>query len=79
MLPGVLVRSPAICDSRICRPDSPCALHIVEGKSSKEIAAALNLSVRTVEAHRASVLAKMESTSTAQLVRMALLAGASTS
>jgi FixJ family two-component response regulator len=39
------------------------------GKSSKEIATALNISVRTVESHRRTVLRKMEVTSAAQLAR----------
>ena len=42
---------------------------LVEGKTSKEIAYDLHLSVRTVEAHRRTVLRKMNVTSAAQLVR----------
>jgi len=47
---------------------------IVAGKTSKEIAAALRLSVRTVEGHRLVVLRKMHVTSAAQLVRDVLVA-----
>ena len=43
---------------------------VVEGLSSKEIAARLNVSFKTVEAHRAKVMRKMEAESVAQLVRM---------
>ncbi len=39
------------------------------GNSSKEIAKALNISVRTVESHRRTVLRKMEVTSAVQLAR----------
>jgi len=39
------------------------------GNSSKEIATALNISVRTVESHRRTVLRKMEVTSAVQLAR----------
>ena len=39
------------------------------GKSSKAIAAALNISVRTVESHRRTVLRKMDVSSAAQLAR----------
>jgi len=46
---------------------------IVMGKSSKEIATELGVSPRTVESHRANVLAKMEAASTAHLVRMVML------
>lgn len=42
---------------------------LVQGKTSKEIAAALDLSVRTVEGHRGEVLRKMEVSSAAELVR----------
>lgn len=41
---------------------------LVAGKTSKEIAVALNLSVRTVEGHRRMVLWKMEAASTSQLI-----------
>lgn len=47
---------------------------IVGGQTSKEIAAALRLSVRTVEGHRRVVLRKMHVTSAAQLVRDVLVA-----
>lgn len=43
--------------------------HIVRGLSNKEIARVLNLSPRTVESHRASIFAKLESDSLAQLIR----------
>ena len=48
---------------------------LVAGKTSKEIAVDLCLSVRTVEAHRAQVLAKMRVDSGTKLVRLVLMAG----
>jgi len=48
--------------------------HLVAGKTSKEIAAAMNVSVRTVEGHRRVVLSKMSVSSAAQLVRTVLAA-----
>src|SRR5262249_29253184 len=48
---------------------------LIAGKTSKEIAVDLQLSVRTVEAHRAQVLAKMEVDSGTKLGRLVLLAG----
>jgi len=47
---------------------------LVAGKTSKEIATALRVSVRTVEGHRRIVLAKADVASAAQLVRLVLSA-----
>lgn len=51
---------------------------VVAGKPNKEIAAALGLSPKTVEVHRAHVMEKMQVESLAELIRVALLAGADT-
>jgi RNA polymerase sigma factor (sigma-70 family) len=48
---------------------------IVAGQSSRQIAEALSVSQRTVEAHRANVLQKLQIANTASLVRLAVLAG----
>ena len=48
---------------------------IAEGKTNKEIATTLNLSVYTVEAHRGRVMEKLNLHSTGELVRFALRAG----
>jgi len=45
---------------------------LIAGNTSKEIAAAMSVSVRTVEGHRRSVLTKMNVSSAAQLVRSVL-------
>jgi two-component system, LuxR family, response regulator FixJ len=45
---------------------------LVAGKASKEIAAVMHVSVRTVEGHRRMVLSKMDVSSAAQLVRTVL-------
>jgi len=47
---------------------------VVEGLSSKEIAGQLNVSFKTVEAHRAKIMRKMEAESVAQLVRIVVSA-----
>jgi DNA-binding NarL/FixJ family response regulator len=45
---------------------------IAEGKSNKEVAEALGISVRTAETHRASILRKLNLDSMAGLVRYAI-------
>jgi FixJ family two-component response regulator len=45
---------------------------VVSGKSNRTIATELNVSVKTVETHRASVMEKMQAASLAELVRMVL-------
>ena len=47
---------------------------VVAGRANKEIAAALRLSPKTVEVHRAHVMEKMQASSVAELVRLALSA-----
>lgn len=45
---------------------------IFHGRSNKQIAGTLNVSVRTVETHRANLTRKLGVRSTADLVRLAL-------
>ncbi len=45
---------------------------ILEGKLNKEIAAALDLSIRTIEDRRSRLMKKMEADSVAELVRLAM-------
>jgi len=45
---------------------------LAEGKSSKEVAVALGISVKTAETHRANVMRKLELHSVSELVRYAL-------
>lgn len=50
-------------------------LMVTDGMSNKEIANELGVSAKTVEAHRARVMEKMEARSLAELVRMVLTTG----
>lgn len=50
-------------------------LSLVRGNPNKIVAHELGISVRTVEIHRANVMAKTEARSLAELVRLALIAG----
>jgi two-component system response regulator FixJ len=60
--------------ARLTRRESEILELVVEGLSSKEIAGRLVVSFKTVEAHRAKVMRKMEAESVAQLVRMVVSA-----
>lgn len=46
--------------------------YIVEGKLNKVISSELNISLKTVEAHRASVMKKLNARSVSELVKLAL-------
>ena len=48
---------------------------VAEGSSAKEVAAALSISVRTAEAHKAHILEALELRSTAELVQYAIRSG----
>lgn len=48
---------------------------LAEGKSNKEVAAALNISVKTAETHRARIMAKLGFRSIGELVRYAVRNG----
>jgi DNA-binding NarL/FixJ family response regulator len=48
---------------------------IAQGKRMKEIAAELDLSVRTIEDHKAQLLRRLHADSTADLVRFAVRQG----
>jgi DNA-binding NarL/FixJ family response regulator len=45
---------------------------LAEGKSSKEVAVSLNISVKTAETHRANIMRKLELHSVSELVRYAI-------
>ena len=45
---------------------------IAEGHSNKHIAQLLDISIKTVETHRASVMRKLKLSSSAELVRYAI-------
>jgi DNA-binding NarL/FixJ family response regulator len=48
---------------------------LAEGKSNKEVAALLNLSVKTVQAHRANIMRKLDLHSLGQLIHYAIRNG----
>jgi FixJ family two-component response regulator len=48
---------------------------LVRGRLNKQVAAELGISVRTVEAHRARIMDKLDARSLSDLVRMSLMQG----
>jgi DNA-binding NarL/FixJ family response regulator len=80
VLDGYLDKKPRPADSETPRSRlTPRQREIVqllaEGKSSKEVAVALNLSVKTVETHRANIMRRLECHSVSELVRYAIRNG----
>jgi DNA-binding NarL/FixJ family response regulator len=45
---------------------------LAEGGSNKEVASALGVSVKTIDAHRANIMRKLRLRSTSELVRYAI-------
>ena len=68
------VRTPNPLDRLTTREREVLQL-IAEGNTNKEIAALLELSVKTVEAHRANLMAKLDIHDTATLTRFAISRG----
>jgi FixJ family two-component response regulator len=60
--------------ARLTPREHEVMLKVTNGKANKEIATSLGVSSKTVEAHRARVMEKMEADSLAELVRMAISA-----
>jgi two-component system response regulator FixJ len=61
--------------ARLTRRERQVARLLVEGRRSKEIAAALGVSVRTVEGYRSKLLVKMQAASAGELVATLLRTG----
>jgi len=58
--------------SRLTSREREIVQLLAEGKSSKEVAAALGISVKTAETHRANIMRKLEIHSVSELVRYAI-------
>jgi len=65
--------TPGRCSAPLLTPRQRMIVHLVaEGHSNKEIAAVLNLSIKTIEAHRWATMQKLKVTSIAGVVRYAI-------
>jgi two-component system, LuxR family, response regulator TtrR len=59
-------------DYRITAQEKRVLQMVVDGSSNREIASDLNISVRTVEAHRQNLFRKLDVDNVVKLVRLAL-------
>jgi FixJ family two-component response regulator len=59
------------CYATLTEREREIMAHVVEGKLNKQIAATMGIAERTVKAHRAQVMSKMQVDSLADLVRTA--------
>ncbi len=66
---------PTSADRKLSARERQIVRLVAEGKSNKEMAGCLGISVRTTETHRAAVLRKLKMGSVAELVRYALRNG----
>ena len=58
--------------SPLSKKEKEILKYIVEGKTSREIAEVLELSIRTVDNHRANMMKKLDVNNAAELVKMAI-------
>jgi FixJ family two-component response regulator len=58
--------------SRLTAREQQVLERIVAGRLNKQIAGDLNISIKTVEAHRANIMEKLEVTTVADLMKIAL-------
>ena len=63
---------PELVSDRITSREREIVQLLAEGKSSKEVASSLGISVKTVETHRANVMRKLDLHSVSELVRYAV-------
>ena len=67
-----LARAPAQQDEQLTAREQQVLRHIAQGASNKQIARALDLSVRTVETHRLNIKRKLGIEGQAELIRYAV-------
>src|SRR6266849_5169429 len=63
---------PELTTKRLTSREREIVQLLAEGKSSKEVAASLGISIKTAETHRANVMRKLELHSVSELVRYAV-------
>ena len=69
---GPAVETPVVAGDRLTSREREIVQLLSEGKSSKEVASVLSISVKTAETHRANIMRKLEIHSVSELVRYAV-------
>jgi DNA-binding NarL/FixJ family response regulator len=72
LLEQFLESKPRPLTSSLTHREREVVQQVAEGRITKEIAARLNVSVKTIETHRASAMRKLKLKTTADLVRYAV-------
>ncbi|HUI05901.1 MAG TPA: response regulator transcription factor [Verrucomicrobiae bacterium] len=72
---GAAANTPDLANPELTSREQEVVVLVAEGRSNKEIAAALNISVKTVESHRRNLMHKLRLNSSAELVRFAVRNG----
>jgi DNA-binding NarL/FixJ family response regulator len=69
---GLRTELPESLPNRLTSRETEILQLLAEGKSSKEVAASLNISVKTAETHRANIMRKLQLHTVSELVRYAV-------
>ena len=69
---GIRAELPESLPNRLTSRETEIVQLLAEGKSSKEVAASLNISVKTAETHRANIMRKLQLHTVSELVRYAV-------
>jgi DNA-binding NarL/FixJ family response regulator len=70
--PDVVLDAKSVSRNRLTVREREIVQLLAEGKSSKQVAVTLNISVKTAETHRANIMRKLELHSVSELVRYAI-------
>jgi DNA-binding NarL/FixJ family response regulator len=71
-IPSPTAEQPALMRKSLSTREREIVQLLAEGKSSKEVAVVLGISVKTAETHRANIMRKLEMHSVSELVRYAV-------
>jgi DNA-binding NarL/FixJ family response regulator len=67
-----VMKIPELLDNRLTSREREILQLLAEGKSSKEVAVSLGISIKTAETHRANIMRKLDTHSISELVRYAV-------